>query len=186
MRLLDGRGLNTPPFGIRMKWLSRKYTPLYFLFPIWNVRWPFHKWRARKSNNRFKAATSSEKNFRTGLLPWEIKDVGRTAFETIKSWQKVGNWLNIFVRKCHYLTTNLLLGYQLVEIWSSKLSIVENQFKEQPVMAKQMVKNIQFDLLEKRKEIDYLGRFLNQCRKLCLWLVDWIANQGIELIWKPF
>ena len=32
--------------------------------------------------------------------------------------------------------------------------------KEQPAMAKQMVKNIQFDLLEKRKEIDYLGEVL--------------------------
>ena len=35
-------------------------------------------------------------------------------------------------------------------------------------MAKQMVKNIQFDLLEKRKEIDYLGRFLNRYMKSIL------------------
>ena len=36
--------------------------------------------------------------------------------------------------------------------------------KEQPVMAKQMVKNIQFDLLEKRKEIDMLGLVLKRDR----------------------
>ena len=36
--------------------------------------------------------------------------------------------------------------------------------KEQPVMAKQMVKNIQFDLLEKRKEIDMLGLVLKHGR----------------------
>ena len=142
-----------------------------FLFSIENVRWPLCEWWARKSNNRFKAAASSEKNFRTGLLPWEIKDVGRSAFETIKSWQKAGNWSNTFVRLCHNLTTNLLLSYQLLEIWSSRVSVFENRIKEQPVMAKQMVKNIQFDLLEKRKEIDYLGRFLNRYMKSILWLV---------------
>ena len=39
-------------------------------------------------------------------------------------------------------------------------SLLLKTVKEQPVMAKQMVKNIQFDLLEKRKEIDMLGLVL--------------------------
>ena len=179
MRLLDGRGLNTPPFGIRMKWLSRKYTPLYFLFPIWNVRWPFHKWRARKSNNRFKAATSSEKNFRAGLLPWEIKDVGRTAFETIKSWQIAGNWLNIFVRKCHYLTTNLLLGYQLVEIWSSKLSIFENQIKRTTCYGKTNGEKYSVRFVREEKR-NWLFRQVSKS-------IGWLNSQpGNRIDLKPF
>ena len=71
--------------------------------------------------------------------------------------------------------------YEMPKSWNlsySRVSVFENRIKEQPVMAKQMVKNIQFDLLEKRKEIDYLGRFLNRYS-------DWFANQEIELNWKP-
>ena len=43
-------------------------------------------------------------------------------------------------------------------------SLLLKTVKEQPVMAKQMVKNIQFDLLEKRKEIDMLGLVLKRDR----------------------
>ena len=141
------------------------FSILDFFAPVSTGHWPLYKWRARKPNNRFKAAATSEKNFRAGLLPCETKDVARTIWAENKKLTKSGK-LIIFVRFCHNATTNLLLSYQLVEIW--RVSVFENRLKEQPVMAKQMVKNIQFDLLEKRKEIDYLGRFRIQWKKSIL------------------
>ena len=74
---------------------------------------------------------------------------------------KMCQFMSHFYHQCQLNSqVENLNSFDFTKMVKVQRSALLKTVKEQPVMAKQMVKNIQFDLLEKRKEIDYLGEVL--------------------------